>query len=437
MKKQLTVLFFVFIFTELLYSQSGWVQVFSNSSNIYTIAFLDVNIGMAAGEGSSVYRTTDGGQNWNIIPLPSNVLYLRGLKFVDSNTVIGFNSFYIVRSTNSGLNWTASNIPYQSFYSVASRGNTVLLGGALRIIRSTDKGLSWSVIDLQTIYPSAEINSLTFTGLDTCYAVSFESNPPFGYIGRIFKSINDGMNWAVLYQANGISLKSVHFVNSNTGFVCSDFASSSVPNFYYTSNAGANWTVTTQNYMMANCVYFTGVDAGYLGVYGGADAYLKKSTDHGQVWNNQFVVHGTGGYSCEIYSITFNNANTGWFCGYRSGTGGVIFKTTDAGGPVDVFEENNIEPKSFLLSQNYPNPFNPTTKIKFDIPASLSFGEGLSVRLYIFDILGREVATLVNEQLRPGSYEAEWDGSNFASGIYFYSIQTDQFTQTKKMVLMK
>ena len=98
-------------------------------------------------------------------------------------------------------------------------------------------------------------------------------------------------------------------------------------------------------------------------------------------------------------------------------------------------------PDRFNLFPNYPNPFNPITKIKFDVPASLSFGEGPRVRLIIYDILGREVTTLVNEALKPGSYEAEWPatggGSNFASGIYFYSLQTEEFTQTKKMVLMK
>jgi hypothetical protein len=103
-------------------------------------------------------------------------------------------------------------------------------------------------------------------------------------------------------------------------------------------------------------------------------------------------------------------------------------------------------PKSFALYQNYPNPFNPNTKIKFDIPSSpLSFGEGPGVRLVMYDILGREIAILVNEALQPGTYEVEWDGSNYPSGVYFYRLNvTDasaslsiKFTETKKMVLLK
>jgi hypothetical protein len=97
-------------------------------------------------------------------------------------------------------------------------------------------------------------------------------------------------------------------------------------------------------------------------------------------------------------------------------------------------------PKQFNLYQNYPNPFNPTTKIKFDLPKSnltLSEAKGLSVKLTVYDILGREAATLVNEQLKPGSYEVEWNASNDPSGVYFYKLISGSFSQTKKLVLIK
>jgi hypothetical protein len=96
-------------------------------------------------------------------------------------------------------------------------------------------------------------------------------------------------------------------------------------------------------------------------------------------------------------------------------------------------------PNSFSLSQNYPNPFNPSTKIKFDIPLSrgVSEGRGVLVRLTIYDILGREIETLVNEQIKSGTYEVEWDGFAFASGVYFYKLITESYTETRKMVLVK
>ena len=96
-------------------------------------------------------------------------------------------------------------------------------------------------------------------------------------------------------------------------------------------------------------------------------------------------------------------------------------------------------PDKYALLPNYPNPFNPITKIKFDIPLTrgVSEGRGVFTKILIFDLSGREITTLVNEQLKPGSYEVDWDGTGFASGVYFYSLITNEFTETKRMVLVK
>jgi hypothetical protein len=93
-------------------------------------------------------------------------------------------------------------------------------------------------------------------------------------------------------------------------------------------------------------------------------------------------------------------------------------------------------PDKFDLLPNYPNPFNPTTKINFDIP-SAGQRYAFDTKLVVYDISGRVVATLVNGQLQPGSYSVEWDGTGFASGVYFYSLITNEFTETKRMVLVK
>ena len=101
-------------------------------------------------------------------------------------------------------------------------------------------------------------------------------------------------------------------------------------------------------------------------------------------------------------------------------------------------------PTSFMLFQNYPNPFNPLTTLNFDVPPMHNNnppahpgGKGVLVKLVVYDILGREVAVLVNEELSAGSYRIVWDASNYASGLYFYKLITDEFTQTRKMVLIK
>ena len=110
----------------------------------------------------------------------------------------------------------------------------------------------------------------------------------------------------------------------------------------------------------------------------------------------------------------------------RTPNGGVIF-----------VNQIGIEiPKSFILFQNYSNPFNPLTRIKFDITQDVR-RQTKDVKLIIFDILGKEVATLVNEKLSAGSYKVEFDGNNFFKRIYFYRLETESFIQTKGMVLLK
>ncbi len=105
----------------------------------------------------------------------------------------------------------------------------------------------------------------------------------------------------------------------------------------------------------------------------------------------------------------------------------------DTSMPVGIQNVGSEVPDNFSLSQNYPNPFNPVTKIKFSLPSPSKGG----VKLIVFDVLGREIAVLINEQLSPGTYEAEWDGSKYSSGVYFYKLITADYTETRKMVLVK
>ncbi len=93
-------------------------------------------------------------------------------------------------------------------------------------------------------------------------------------------------------------------------------------------------------------------------------------------------------------------------------------------------EENTI-PQEFILYQNYPNPFNPSTNIQYAV-SSRQY-----VTLKVYDLLGKEVATLVNEVMLPGTYEVFFDGSKFSSGVYFYKLQADSFVETKKMILLR
>jgi len=97
----------------------------------------------------------------------------------------------------------------------------------------------------------------------------------------------------------------------------------------------------------------------------------------------------------------------------------------------NVFSQMRMKPEGYSLSQNYPNPFNPTTKISYGIPK-----EGF-VTLKIYDILGKEVMTLVNGNMQAGYYDAEFSGNNLASGLYFYKLESGSFKETKRMLLIK
>ena len=132
-----------------------------------------------------------------------------------------------------------------------------------------------------------------------------------------------------------------------------------------------------------------------------------------------------------LYQVGFANQQLGWILG----DGGRILNTTTGG--ISFIEEIELkQPSNFYLTQNYPNPFNPVTKIKFEIPGQAR-NDNTLVTLKIYDLLGREIATLINEEKPAGKYEVEFNATNLPSGIYFYRIQAGDFIKTRKMVLLR
>jgi hypothetical protein len=129
--------------------------------------------------------------------------------------------------------------------------------------------------------------------------------------------------------------------------------------------------------------------------------------------------------SCSVYWFLFNKSETNQ---YQSRIHGIKFKSCFE---VNINPISSEIPNSFALKQNYPNPFNPSTKIRFDIPHSKN------VKLSVFNSLGQQVAVLVNEQLQPGIYEYEFMASDYSSGIYFYRLDAEGFSEAKRMVLIK
>jgi len=130
------------------------------------------------------------------------------------------------------------------------------------------------------------------------------------------------------------------------------------------------------------------------------------------------------GYFPTRYTISYDASNQRYNIVLRD----FVFRM---GNPVGIQNIGVNIPDNFTVYQNYPNPFNPTTKIKFALPTS-SFA-----KLVVYDMLGREMETLVNEQLNAGTYEADWSADKFSSGVYYYKLITGEYTETKKMILIK
>ena len=186
-------------------------------------------------------------------------------------------------------------------------------------------------------------------------------------------------------------------------------------------------------------------NTGYVGCWGyqstRGEAYLQKTADSSKV-NIKSWYYSPNiplGDSSQTTKITVNNgiqkyisSEWLWIVYYKDSLSNSNLYGCRANFPfLDIKSISSSTPNSYSLSQNYPNPFNPVTRIKFDI-AKLS-----DVKLIIYDVLGREIAVLVNEPPSPGTYEAEWDGTNYPSGVYFYKLITADYTETKKMILIK
>ncbi|MBK7253844.1 MAG: T9SS type A sorting domain-containing protein [Ignavibacteria bacterium] len=194
--------------------------------------------------------------------------------------------------------------------------------------------------------------------------------------------------------------------------------------------------ITVDGFGGINVIYFDGRNSA-----DSAQIYLSRSTNGGSNWADYLVsdhkflpksISGAGsGNQGDNLGLTYTN-NKLWPVWMDDYTG--VYQIWTA--PIDlnsvsISQISSNVPGDFRLEQNYPNPFNPVTNLEFGI-SELGF-----VSLKVYDLLGKEVSVLVNEKLSPGIYKSTFNGSNFASGVYFYKLEADNFVQTKRMVLLK
>jgi photosystem II stability/assembly factor-like uncharacterized protein len=433
--KSIIAVFSVLSLINVSYSQ--WFQLTTNTTEtLQDIYFINFSTGIAVGTNGKIIRTTDSGLNWYSVT--SGTSYsLYSLEFPDVMT--GFAGGYtgvVLRTLNAGTNWTARTpcgIPIRciSFLNV----NTgITAGGGTLMCFTTDAGQNWN----PRYVPQYMVSSITFINSTTLIASACDTPG-----AKIYKSTNTANDWSAVLTLDNTgldvtyTLSYVHFRDASTGY-CTGSRSlygQTWGSIYRSSNGGDNWELCGSIGPAAgsglNGIHFCDSCIGFTV---GNNGVIMCSTNSGTNWSTQ-----QSGTSVSLNAVYMLNALTGYVCG----SNGTILKTTN-GGITSLIRSGTEIPDNFCLNQNYPNPFNPTTKIKFQIPQSplsrgvpASSGRGMSVRLTIYDLLGRDVATLVNEQLKPGTYEIEWDGTNYPSGVYFYRLIAGDFNEVKRMVLLK
>lgn len=400
----------------------------------------------------------------NITNDPTNYT---SIYFIDENTgwavglVIGFAvGCRIAKSTNGGLNWTCKlSNPFPILSDVHFTNTNTGWAAGESLFRTTNGGENWSNVfgaggSIISVFARTE-DSLYFAGARTI------NGQVTGFIGR---STNVGLTFDTVSVSNSRYIREIYYTENQTGWYAGESIFGSLLIKHTPQHGFVYHNVTGYDNNNFYSVFFLNQNTGWIG----GNGIVLKTTNGGENWINQLTTH-----AIKVRSIQFTNGNTGWFCG-DSLAGGKIYCSTNggdswiqqfvaAGNNPSLFIANEnlgwavgiggnrrttnggftgVEllsekiPEKYALSQNYPNPFNPVTKIKFDIP-SVGQRHAFDTKIIIYDLLGREVATLVNDQLKPGSYEVDWDGSGFASGVYFYSLVTPDYVETKRMVLLK
>jgi len=402
-KVLITVLLTVFFFISLNQKNvsAQWVQMSSgigNNESCFAIASSGTSViaGMAS---IGIYRSTNNGVNWTSTSLNNQSIFTL---YVSGGTVYAGTSNGIYTSVNNGANWTQSYLAGEGVGSILTNGGFMFAGGTgVRV--SSNGGASW--IQYLATY---NIKALAVSGA-TIFAAATSSG--------VWKSTNNGTNWTLSLSGTD----PLTFLVSGANV----YVSTSFSGLQMTSNSGTNWTQVSVTMNYANSIlnqdtyYISGRDLN-LGVY--------LSSNGGSTWLERNQGFGVAPYT--VLALCFHNTYV-----FAGTFGGSVWRRgySELLSPAGVELINSNVPENYFLSQNYPNPFNPSTKINYKIKSS-----GV-VSLKVFDLLGKEVAALINEKQNAGSYAVDFNSAEFnlPSGIYFYTLNAGEFKETKKMVLVK
>ncbi len=437
------------------------------------VSIVNNKIWAIAGDGTIIYSPDFGNSGDLQTKIPSSTLY--AAQFVNDSTgfFAGFNGL-VLKTTDRGKNWKASF----SFVNFACptikdmhflNSNVGYLAKSYRsVVKTTNGGLEWFSILSDTFVTGVNIEGVHFVNENLGFVVGRLANN----VDAVYKTTNGGQTWSLKSNAYAKNLNDVSFFDANKGILVGNSGT-----IAYTTDGGEIWTKSTNitfppgttNPNLLKVVFLTSTNAVVTG-----DNTILYTTNGGVNWtypSPSTIVESLPG-------LFFFNATTGYAIGSKTSGSPksiAVYKTTDGGlnwtnisdlsvfdttrtinggavefngnvwvggsssyiytnSPlVDAFEYGYEAPSSFILYQNYPNPFNPSTTIKYEVESP----KFVSIKIY--DVLGNEVSTLVNENKTAGKYEVNFSvgSKNLSSGIYFYKLQCGSKVQTKKMMLLK
>jgi len=389
------IILLIFI-TNSIYAE--WVKC-NETESFYVLSLLTNQNTLYCGTLNGIYISTNTGLSWIHSGLYNG--YIRSIKFNNSYVFAATYVTGVFRSSDNGMNWSLTGLE-QSPNALTVSGDDIYAGTDLTIWKSTDNGDNW----VQTAINNKRVNSLA---VNRPYVfASFEDTP------GVYLTSNGGVNWIQALN-NNYEYITLHTDSNNI------YAGSYMHGIYYSSNNGSNWVdiglpglhivtiITGGNYIFA------------------ASGYMFKSSDCGVHWETCNEGFPISEFSVHAFCISDNFLIAGTSQGiWRRPLSELI----------GIKIISSEVPVKFELYQNYPNPFNPTTKIKFDIPSEVR-SRNFEVRLVIYDLLGKEVTSLVNGELKPGTYEVEWNASDFPNGVYFYRLTGEGFSESKKLIFIK
>lgn len=348
----------------------------------------------------------------------------------------------LTKSTNNGVNWST---PVQVSNGGGVQGSDLAIG------------------------PNGEVYAVWVGGTSTTDIIYFNKSTNGGGTFAAATNIAQGTSPNITISSSGVTFPSIDCDLSGgprNGYLYTVWCDSrnGDPDIFLirSSNSGNNWSapVRVNNDGIGNgklqCWPWISVnEQGNIAILyydsrnststNTIEAYLARSTDGGTTFINEKLSSTPFTAAWPNTDVRFGDYINVDYVGSRIAT---VWVDLRSGGninqeiytavidlPTAINPISSTNPEKYNLYQNYPNPFNPTTKIKFDVPKIKQ--TSMFVSLKIYDIMGREVATLVNENLTAGTYEAKWDASNYSSGAYFYRIQTEDYYSVKRMALVK